>query len=163
MLSVAMRRIDLFLQSPGKPVVPASRFNQNICAWQVRACCISALGKCIESLPSTFLDNTYLKYIGWMLFDPSPAVCISDSPAMRSNPGRGDSVLRSADVVTQVRLASVSHLYAIYNASSFDAKAIANFTTRFEPRYLEMILDQVHRLRTGFMHTHTECCMNLAG
>ncbi len=41
---------------------------------EVRAKCTEAVGKVIMDYSSKFLDNMYLKYIGWALYDKSPEV-----------------------------------------------------------------------------------------
>ena len=41
---------------------------------EVRAMCVTGLGKCISKHHTTFLAVTYLKYIGWMLNDANAAV-----------------------------------------------------------------------------------------
>ena len=40
----------------------------------IRLCCVEAIGACIETLPSAYLSDTYLKYLGWQLNDASPLV-----------------------------------------------------------------------------------------
>jgi hypothetical protein len=41
---------------------------------EVRAQCIEALGRWTRMAPSRFLDDRYLKYLGWMLFDKDAKV-----------------------------------------------------------------------------------------
>lgn len=35
----------------------------------IRVICVAELGYWIRLYPDMFLDNNYLKYIGWMLYD----------------------------------------------------------------------------------------------
>ena len=45
---------------------------------EVRACCISAIGRAISTLPS-FLNDQHLKYLAWVLNDNKSAVVRSRS------------------------------------------------------------------------------------
>ena len=81
----------------------------------MRADCISALGSWIEAYPSYFLQDEFLKYIGWLLFDKE----------------------------TSVRLASLNTIQRLYDPKlgiDFFAQLIT-FTQRFKPRILEMTRD----------------------
>ena len=80
---------------------------------EMRVSCVSALGRCIEKLPGTYLHDTFLKYMGWLVYDPSAAV-------------RGTAITR---------------LVSIYKLNSGETAALTNFTTRFEDRFIEMIAD----------------------
>ena len=75
---------------------------------EIRVSCVAALGRCMELLPVTFLGDTYLKYMGWMLNDRSPAV-------------RGTVLTR---------------LVATYKLHSRATDALSKFTARFEARTL---------------------------
>ncbi|KAJ3010569.1 UNVERIFIED_CONTAM: hypothetical protein HDU68_002078, partial [Siphonaria sp. JEL0065] len=85
----------------------------------IRTECIHALGTWIHKLPSTFLDPTYLRYLGWMLSDASPAV----------------------------RLESVKALLVLYEIDSM-VPLLRPFTERFKSRFIEMALrEQNQRVR----------------
>ena len=45
--------------------------------FEVRAKCTEAVGKLIMEYSSKFLDNMYLKYVGWALYDKSSKVRIA--------------------------------------------------------------------------------------
>eukprot|EP00900_Chrysochromulina_parva_P000429 jgi/Chrpa1/10387/Chrysochromulina_OHIO_Genome00018835-RA len=81
----------------------------------IRAACISALGRGLRVLPS-FCDDKHLKYMGWQLSD-----------------------LQSA----AVRLASLQALAHVYKAFDEikDLTPVRHFTERFESRLLLMIKD----------------------
>ena len=55
---------------------------------EVRACCISAIGRAVSTLPS-FLNDQHLKYLAWVLNDSKSAVVrrrsLSPSPPDRSS------------------------------------------------------------------------------
>ena len=36
---------------------------------QIRTKCIESIGKLVVQYKSKFLDNSYLKYVGWALYD----------------------------------------------------------------------------------------------
>ena len=36
---------------------------------EIRATCIEEIGSWIKTYPDAFLNDSYLKYIGWMLYD----------------------------------------------------------------------------------------------
>lgn len=36
---------------------------------EIRATCIEEIGNWIKTYPDVFLNDSYLKYIGWMLYD----------------------------------------------------------------------------------------------
>ena len=95
-------------------------------AEEVRASCLSALGRVMQLHPSMFLADTYLKYLGWSL----------------------------SDMAAAVRAASLSQLSAVYTAHGaaeeicrVDGKPVSgaerllNFTRRFESRFIEMTRD----------------------
>ena len=81
---------------------------------EIRVCCLSALGRCITTHRSHWLQDTYLKYAGWMLNDSA-----------------------SADV----RRTSLAQLTAVYKANRDDLEPLRNFTQRFESRIVEMTRD----------------------
>lgn len=80
---------------------------------EIRACCISALGRAIAALPS-FLCDQHLKYLGWILNDTNSA---------------------------NVRLLALTSLQLIYKSSRDELKKLELFTSRFEERFYEMIKD----------------------
>jgi hypothetical protein len=51
---------------------------------EIRQACISAMGSWIVSYPSLFLQDLYLKYIGWTLNDKNPAVRNSSIGALQA-------------------------------------------------------------------------------
>ncbi|KAJ7701757.1 hypothetical protein B0H17DRAFT_1127998 [Mycena rosella] len=75
----------------------------------IRADCILALGTWFIKYPAHFLDATYLRYIGWVLSDPS----------------------------APVRLAAVRALAGVYAQPEY-APQVHHFTERFKGRMLEM-------------------------
>jgi hypothetical protein len=81
----------------------------------IRAACISALGRGLRVLPS-FCDDKHLKYMGWQLSDIQSAA---------------------------VRLASLQALAHVYKAFDEikDLTPVRHFTERFESRLLLMIKD----------------------
>ena len=80
---------------------------------KIRVSCVAALGRCMELLPVTFLGDTYLQYMGWMLSDPSPAV-------------------------RRTVLTHLTRLVATCKLHSRAADALSKFTVRFEVRTLAM-------------------------
>ncbi|CAG8610701.1 5394_t:CDS:10, partial [Ambispora leptoticha] len=75
----------------------------------IRAECIKELGLWISKYPELFLDDTYLRYIGWQLSDKSPLV----------------------------RIESVKSLSRLYAKETFKT-SLRHFTERFKSRILEM-------------------------
>merc|ERR1740130_1558826 len=80
----------------------------------IRICCLSAISRCIVGNQETFLHDTYLKYVGWMLHDRRSAT---------------------------VRLMAVQQLHAVYKVCLSDLDPLRNFTERFETRIVEMCHD----------------------
>ena len=80
---------------------------------ELRATCAAAIGSCIAKLPETFLKESYLKYLGWMVSDTSSVV----------------------------RATAVGKLVGVYKACGFESEALSHFTARFEGRFVEMICD----------------------
>lgn len=82
----------------------------------IRTECISSLGLYFKKYPSHFLNNSYLRYVGWVL----------------------------SDSATSVRLAAVKSLGIVYTLSSSSGEAehaltsLNHFTERFKPRLLDM-------------------------
>lgn len=75
----------------------------------IREASLELLGRAIEANPSSFLDNHYLRYLGWGL----------------------------SDRATEVRKTALQSLYGLYCDSSMHP-AMASFTERFRPRLIEM-------------------------
>ncbi|XP_031424524.1 cohesin subunit SA-3-like [Clupea harengus] len=80
---------------------------------EIRAVCVEALGGWVLSNSSVFLNDGYLKYLGWMLHDKQPVV----------------------------RLRSVKALQGLYEESEFIGR-LELFTSRFKERELNMVLDK---------------------
>lgn len=66
----------------------------------IRMCCIQSLGTWILSYPSLFLQDRYLKYLGWTLNDKSPGVRKASILALQSLYEVDDNV-PSLDLFTQ--------------------------------------------------------------
>ncbi|CAJ0638760.1 11348_t:CDS:10 [Entrophospora sp. SA101] len=77
----------------------------------IRSECIKELGVWVIKHPDYFLNDTYIRYLGWQLSDKSPLT----------------------------RQESVKALSRLYNHETF-ANDLRNFTERFKPRLLEMAL-----------------------
>ncbi|KAL1748245.1 hypothetical protein HDZ31DRAFT_79792 [Schizophyllum fasciatum] len=75
----------------------------------IRAECVHALGIWFKKHPSTFLDTSYLRYVGWVLSDSNK----------------------------DVRLEAVRSLQHVYAATSY-LTSLNHFTERFKPRLIEM-------------------------
>ncbi|OQR87040.1 cohesin subunit [Achlya hypogyna] len=79
--------------------------------FEVRVASVEALGVWIERMPTVFLEDNYLKYMGWMLNDKA----------------------------AKVRVAVLEALLAIYETAP--VKKLEAFNARFLRRYLEMCDD----------------------
>ncbi len=84
---------------------------RDICA-DIRSICIQELGEWMRKCPNKYLDDTYLKYIGWTLND------------------------RSAEC----RLKCIQALHPLYGQDHVERMEL--FTSRFKIRLLEMSLDK---------------------
>lgn len=80
---------------------------------EIRAACIKALGSWIVSYSSYFLEDHYLKYLGWMLNDRAP----------------------------EVRKAAIKALIPLYSSNELFVH-MDLFTQRFKARMVEMTLDK---------------------
>uniref|UniRef100_D8Q7N8 SCD domain-containing protein n=1 Tax=Schizophyllum commune (strain H4-8 / FGSC 9210) TaxID=578458 RepID=D8Q7N8_SCHCM len=80
----------------------------------IRAECIHALGVWFKKHPSTFLDTSYLRYVGWVLSDNNH----------------------------HVRLEAVRSLQHVYAATSY-LTSLNHFTERFKPRLIEMATSDI--------------------
>ena len=58
------------------------RFRSDISS-DIRVICVAELGCWIKLYPDLFLDNNYLKYIGWMLYDKVPRAAGLPPPPRR--------------------------------------------------------------------------------
>ncbi|XP_073470688.1 cohesin subunit SA-2-like isoform X2 [Aquarana catesbeiana] len=79
----------------------------------VRAMCIEELGIWMKMYPPTYLNDSYLKYIGWMLYDKIPDVRLKSLIALQG-------FYEKKDLVTKMDL----------------------FTARFKERIISMTLDK---------------------
>ncbi|XP_018428649.1 PREDICTED: cohesin subunit SA-1-like, partial [Nanorana parkeri] len=79
----------------------------------IRAMCIEELGIWMKMYPPTYLNDSYLKYVGWLLYDKIP----------------------------DVRLKSLIALQALYCHQDLVSK-MDLFTTRFKDRIVSMTLDK---------------------
>uniref|UniRef100_A0A8C9WE29 Cohesin subunit SA n=1 Tax=Scleropages formosus TaxID=113540 RepID=A0A8C9WE29_SCLFO len=83
----------------------------------IRAICMEELGIWMRLYSSMFLNDSYLKYVGWMLHDKQP----------------------------DVRLKCVQGLQALYG-DAFLVSKLDLFTSRFKERMLSMALDKDHEV-----------------
>lgn len=79
----------------------------------IRAACLEALGRWIETYPAVYRADQYLKYLGWHLYDRAP----------------------------EVRLASLRVLLALYSNPDH-VPSLYLFTQRFKARLLECMRDR---------------------
>ncbi|KAH1186018.1 hypothetical protein KIL84_018767 [Mauremys mutica] len=89
---------------------------------EIRAICIEELGSWMKMYPDTFLNDSYLKYIGWMLYDKQP----------------------------EVRLKCLLGLQGIYDRKELVSK-MDLFTSRFKDRIVSMTLDKDHEVAVQAM------------
>ncbi|XP_043393666.1 cohesin subunit SA-2 isoform X6 [Chelonia mydas] len=89
---------------------------------EIRAICIEEIGSWMKMYPDTFLNDSYLKYIGWMLYDKQP----------------------------EVRLKCLLGLQGIYNRKELVSK-MDLFTSRFKDRIVSMTLDKDHEVAVQAM------------
>uniref|UniRef100_A0A8B9FN88 Cohesin subunit SA n=1 Tax=Amazona collaria TaxID=241587 RepID=A0A8B9FN88_9PSIT len=89
---------------------------------EVRATCIEEIGRWIETYPDAFLNDSYLKYIGWMLYDKQ----------------------------AEVRLRCLLGLQGIYSRKEFVSR-MDLFTVRFKDRIVSMPLDKDHEVAVQAM------------
>ncbi|XP_053561439.1 cohesin subunit SA-2 [Bombina bombina] len=81
----------------------------------IRALCMEEIGIWMKLYPQLYLNDSCLKYIGWMLYDKVP----------------------------EVRLKSLIALQGLYDKKDFVSK-MDLFTTRFKDRIVSMTLDKVN-------------------
>ncbi|XP_015743402.1 cohesin subunit SA-2-like [Python bivittatus] len=89
---------------------------------EIRAICIEEMGSWMRIYPDTFLNDSYLKYLGWMLYDKHP----------------------------EVRLKCLQALQGIYGQKEVICK-MDLFTTRFKDRIVSMTLDRDHEVTVQAM------------
>ncbi|MEE6470548.1 hypothetical protein FKM82_009001 [Ascaphus truei] len=82
---------------------------------EIRALCIEEIGTWMKMYPQTYLNDSCLKYIGWMLYDKIP----------------------------EVRLKSLMALHGLYDKKDLVSK-MDLFTCRFKDRIVSMTLDRDH-------------------
>ncbi|XP_077199485.1 cohesin subunit SA-2-like isoform X2 [Paroedura picta] len=89
---------------------------------EIRAICIEEMGSWMKIYPNAFLNDSYLKYIGWMLYDKQP----------------------------EVRLKCLQGLQGIYDQKELVSK-MDLFTSRFKDRIMSMTLDKDHEVAVQAM------------
>ena len=82
---------------------------------EIRGVCITEIGEWMKRCPNKFLDDTFLKYIGWTLYDK----------------------------VGDCRLKCMQALQPLYEQQDLQGK-LELFTSRFKNRMVEMSLDKDH-------------------
>ncbi|XP_026698266.1 cohesin subunit SA-2-like isoform X2 [Athene cunicularia] len=89
---------------------------------EIRATCIEEFGSWIKTYPDAFLNDKYLKYIGWMLYDKQ----------------------------AEVRLKCLLGLQGIYSRRELVSR-MDLFTSRFKDRIVSMPLDKDHEVAVQAM------------
>ncbi|KAJ1118594.1 hypothetical protein NDU88_006785 [Pleurodeles waltl] len=89
---------------------------------EIRALCIEEISIWMKMHPHTFLNDSYLKYIGWMLHDKHP----------------------------EVRLKSLLGLQRLYDKKEL-VSTMDLFTSRFKDRIVSMTLDRDHEVSVQAM------------
>jgi cohesin complex subunit SA-1/2 len=89
---------------------------RDVCA-DVRCVCINEIGEWMKKCPSKFLDDTFLKYIGWTLYDK----------------------------VAECRLKCVQALQPLYEKEDLQSR-LELFTSRFKNRIVEMSMDKEYEV-----------------
>ncbi|OWF51899.1 cohesin subunit SA-2-like isoform X2 [Mizuhopecten yessoensis] len=84
---------------------------------EIRSICIAEIGVWMKRYPNMFLDDGYLKYVGWTLYDK----------------------------VGEVRLHCLRALQPLYNTEDL-AHKLELFTNRFKDRIVEMTLDKEYEV-----------------
>ena len=123
-------------------------------AAKVRRCCLSALGRCITSHKALFLDDRYLKYLGWMVNNSSAAVRSTTlqqlvaiyqdssddvralSPRTRACVPSRVSCDASARALSRRRVGGL-----IAHPRRAQLEGLKHFTSRFETRFVELTSD----------------------
>ncbi|NXA36044.1 STAG2 protein, partial [Eudromia elegans] len=89
---------------------------------EIRATCIEEIGSWMKTYPDAFLNDSYLKYIGWMLYDKQ----------------------------AEVRLKCLLGLQGIYSRKELVSR-MDLFTSRFKDRIVSMPLDKDHEVAVQAM------------
>ncbi|NXB99018.1 STAG2 protein, partial [Orthonyx spaldingii] len=89
---------------------------------EIRATCIEEIGSWIKTYPDAFLNDSYLKYVGWMLYDKQ----------------------------AEVRLKCLLGLQGIYSRKELVSR-MDLFTNRFKDRIVSMPLDKDHEVAVQAM------------
>ncbi|NXA08081.1 STAG2 protein, partial [Sapayoa aenigma] len=89
---------------------------------EIRATCIEEMGSWIKTYPDAFLNDSYLKYVGWMLYDKQ----------------------------AEVRLKCLLGLQGIYSRKELVSR-MDLFTSRFKDRIVSMPLDKDHEVAVQAM------------
>ncbi|NXI17885.1 STAG2 protein, partial [Irena cyanogastra] len=89
---------------------------------EIRATCIEEIGNWIKTYPDAFLNDSYLKYVGWMLYDKQ----------------------------AEVRLKCLLGLQGIYSRKELVSR-MDLFTNRFKDRIVSMPLDKDHEVAVQAM------------
>ncbi|NXN88172.1 STAG2 protein, partial [Bombycilla garrulus] len=89
---------------------------------EIRATCIEEIGSWIKTYPDAFMNDSYLKYVGWMLYDKQP----------------------------EVRLKCLLGLQGIYSRKELVSR-MDLFTNRFKDRIVSMPLDKDHEVAVQAM------------
>ncbi|RNA22496.1 cohesin subunit SA-1-like isoform X2 [Brachionus plicatilis] len=99
---------------------------RDVCA-DIRAVCINEIGEWMRKCADKFLDDTFLKYIGWTLYDKT----------------------------SECRLKCLQALHPLYQDKNLVGK-LELFTSRFKNRLVEMSLDREHEVSVAAIHLLTE-------
>ncbi|NXI02998.1 STAG2 protein, partial [Pachycephala philippinensis] len=89
---------------------------------EIRATCAEEIGSWIKTYPDAFLNDSYLKYVGWMLYDKQ----------------------------AEVRLKCLLGLQGIYSRKELVSR-MDLFTNRFKDRIVSMPLDKDHEVAVQAM------------
>ncbi|NWV17735.1 STAG2 protein, partial [Origma solitaria] len=89
---------------------------------EIRATCVEEIGTWIKTYPDGFLNDSYLKYVGWMLYDKQ----------------------------AEVRLKCLLGLQGIYSRKELVSR-MDLFTNRFKDRIVSMPLDKDHEVAVQAM------------
>ncbi|NWS20130.1 STAG2 protein, partial [Pachyramphus minor] len=89
---------------------------------EIRATCIEEIGSWIKTYPDAFLNDSYLKYVGWMLYDKQ----------------------------AEVRLKCLLGLQGVYSRKELVSR-MDLFTSRFKDRIVSMPLDKDHEVAVQAM------------
>lgn len=79
----------------------------------IRCTCITELGNWMSTYPVLFLEDSYLKYVGWSLYDRNP----------------------------EVRMKCVSVLLPLYERQDL-VRRLELFTSKFKDRLVSMVTDK---------------------